>query len=181
MDIVEVVAEGVLGRFDYKISMGGGGDYSPTGRMRVLYAPNGRGKTNMLNALANLLSPSQESLISLCDAPVRLLSVSLADHSTISMEKSDPFDGNYLLQVQEAAADPITAQGEQESVARRPYFRVFRDNPELERASSAIKRLHPGAIWIGADRLNPSSEEDQDVRYARRQMERPVTPRCCGS
>lgn len=177
MEIEEVVAEGILGRFNYRIAMGESEGYSSDGRMRILYAPNGRGKTNMLSALANLLSPGPDTLIALFDAPVRSLCVRLVDQSTIMLEKSDPFDGNYTLSVSDVRAEPIVARVEQENVVRRSYFRILRDNPELERASSAIASLHPGAIWIGADRLNPAFEEDPDDRFTRRQAERAMGSR----
>ncbi|RCS67488.1 ATP-binding protein [Brachybacterium alimentarium] len=177
MEIIEVVAEGVLDRYSYRIGLGEKDEYSADGRMRVLYAPNGRGKTNMLNALANLLSPSREAFAALCDSPLRALKVVLTDQSTITFRKVDPFDGSYDLEIHDINNDPVHAHVDQEVIARRPQFRMFRDNPELERASSLIKSLHPGAIWIGADRLNPQADEEVDDRYMRRPAERATGPR----
>lgn len=178
MEITAVVAEGVLDRFNYSITMGEQEDCSPDGRMRVIYAPNGRGKTNMLSALSSLLSPSYESFSSLCDSPLNSLRVQLTNGSEIRFNKKDPFDVNYSLEVYDAdGGGTVSAQVEQEVLARRPYFRIFRDNPELGKVGNAIERLHPGAIWIGADRLNPRSDEEIDDRYPRRQVDRSAAQR----
>lgn len=172
MEITKVTAEGVLGRYDYAIAMGDASGYALDGRMRVLYAPNGRGKTNMLKALSNLLSPSPDSLLALCDAPLRFLSVELAGQSSISIRKADPFDTYYELEVRHGNGQVIVAEAEQEAFSRRSPARFYHDNPKLADASRMIRELHPGAIWIGADRLNPVSGDDIDDSLTRRNVER---------
>lgn len=177
MEISEVVAIGVLDRFNYNVPMGDGEGYSSSDRMRVMYAPNGRGKTNMLSALGNLLSATPEAFVALSEAPLKKLDVNFAGGARVAFRKAEVFEPTYELEVIDGEGEQVTATVEPDGLARRPAHRVYRDNPDLKRVRDAINSLHPGAIWIGADRLNPASSEDIDDRYPRRLGERYSTAR----
>lgn len=168
--ITKIVAREVVGRFDYELTMGEEENYSEAGRMRVMYAPNGRGKTNFLRTVGRLLSPNPASFYALAEAPVGCVEIQFSNGAQISFTKTEAFAESYMLIFEDAedSSRSVETTFSVDEFPRRATFRLFRENPKLQLFMARVRELHPGAAWIGADRLVPKLDERQTLANNRR-------------
>ncbi|UYB36360.1 ATP-binding protein [Arthrobacter koreensis] len=159
--ITKIEAQGVLGEFSYVV------EYPTTSgpdRMRLIYAPNGRGKTNFLRAVSAALTPTPESLASLVEIPFASLRLDFANGGRIVINRDSNTVGPFT------ASASAGINGEEFSVTVDPaelggrmYRRVWENRADFYNYSQAVGELSPGAIFIGDDRLVPVlSDENVD-------------------
>lgn len=159
-EITAITARGVLNDFDYSITFESASD---SDRMRVIYAPNGRGKTNLLRGVNFLLTPSVDALQALIDVPVRALSVSFASGATISMEKETAFAGSFTVAVAQGGAEaPLRITVDPTDFAGRLYKRAWAERADYAEYVETVRGVTRGAILIGDDRLSPHTAEVRD-------------------
>ncbi|CAI7624671.1 unnamed protein product [Penicillium discolor] len=90
--ISSIRADRVLGEFGYEVEFPGSSDNN---RMRLIYAPNGRGKTNFLRAIHAALTASPEALQALIEIPLARLEITFADGGSILVERAQHLVGSY--------------------------------------------------------------------------------------
>lgn len=156
-DIARIVAKDVLGEFKYEVVFGGGPE-----RMRVIYAPNGRGKTNFLRAVSYALTPTLESLQALIEIPIRVLEIDFESGASLKIERKDAFSPSYASTARppEADARPAQITVEPADFAGRLYRRVWDDRHEYTRYQELVGSFSGGSILMGDERL--ASAEDKD-------------------
>lgn len=165
-NVVRIQAEGVLDEFSYDVEFAGAGD---SGRMRVVYAPNGRGKTNFLRAVSYLLIPSIESLQALVEVPVRRMVIELEGGGSIGLERKTAFAGSYTLTARRTndAVEPAAVLSiDPSDFAGRLYRRVWDEREDFSKYLSAVSEMSTSATLIGDDRLAPIPEDPRDTPRA---------------
>lgn len=157
-NVSRIRAEGVLDEFSYDIRYGGSDD---GGRIRVIYAPNGRGKTNFIKAVSYLLTPSLESLQALIEVPIRRLTVEFEGGGSVGIDRQAAFAGSFT-----ATANLPGETNEEHSLVIEPsdfagrlYRRVWDERQDFNRYVEAATALTTGAALIGDDRLALSVDE----------------------
>lgn len=157
-DIARITATDVLGEFKYDVTFGEGPD-----RMRVIYAPNGRGKTNLLRAVSLALTPALDSLQALIDIPIRLLEIEFKSGASLRIERKDAFSPTYVSTAQPPPGDdrpPATLTVEPADFAGRVYRRVWDERDEYTRYQMLVTAFSGGSSLVGDDRL---AAEDRDT------------------
>lgn len=165
-DVARITATDVLGEFKYDVAFGEGPD-----RMRVIYAPNGRGKTNFLRAVSLALVPTLDSLQALIEIPIKLLVIEFKSGASLRIERRDAFSPTYTSTVQSPAeSDVLTASVtvEPADFAGRLYRRVWDERDEYTRYQNLVSSISGGSSLMGDDRL-AASEDARDAT-------RPGTP-----
>jgi len=155
--IARIQADGILGEFDYEVGYPG----DDQERMRLIYAPNGRGKTNFLKAVSAALTPSSEAMQVLLDAPFRRLEIEFRDGASILVEREDELIGKLTAAVRtvedepwyEVTIDPV-------DFGPRFFRRAWEGRPDLTNYARRVQQVSPGSVFIGDDRLAPSPPDD---------------------
>lgn len=190
--IVRIEASGVLNEFDYCITFD---DEVGEGRLAVIYAENGRGKTNLLRAISFLLTPTMENIETLIEVPVQHIAIQFASGGVISMVREDAFRGSLRLKVSsipsvvfqddESSAEMFGLEEEAELIEReftveasdfagRLYRRALEDRREFLEYMNLAARQSSGALFIGDTRLAvPVGEEVSSESIGRSISRRP--------
>jgi predicted ATPase len=158
--IEAITSNSVLGEFRYEI------DFRSTshdsGRVVVIYAENGMGKTNFLKAVRHLLTPRLESLQVLAELFVDDLCVRLADGTRIELSPSDEPDALFECAIYfPESPDSRNAVG----ATIRPDdvdVRAFRRASPRNSVASYLQHLEAVVnpiIFVGDDRLVHSGED----------------------
>lgn len=146
-EIRSIEAHGVLGEFSYVVEY-------PTrvdpDRMRLIYAPNGRGKTNFLRAVSAALTPTPDSLQSLIEIPFARLTIAFANGGLISIDRDEDVVGQFTASAsvgtnEEAfsiSVDPTELSG-------RMYRRIWDTRADFSSYSDAVAQLSPGQYLLG--------------------------------
>lgn len=156
--ITAIRASGILGEYDYSVSFPSVDD---AGRMRLIYAPNGRGKTNFLRAVTAALTPIPDSFQALVEIPFTKLTIDFANGGSISLSRNDLDVGEFT-----AIATPESGEGAAEIVvdpsefSARVYRRMWETRRDLSTYSDTVVSLSPGAVFIGDDRLVSATADD---------------------
>lgn len=158
--VARIRAEGVLGEFAYDIRFGAEAD---AGRMRVIYAPNGRGKTNLLRAVNLVLTPSLDSLQALVESPILSLAVDLASGASICVQRESAFDGRYTATFRSELSDEVSISVDPADFAGRLYRRVWDERSDYTRYAALVSGATKGSVLIGDDRLAPGLEDVREV------------------
>lgn len=177
--ITQICADGVLGEFDYNITFS---PDEPDARLRLVYAENGRGKTNLLRGTSLLLNPSPEAIEELFEIAIADLSIKFSDGSIIRMKRDDVFGGDIELSVILATLpnepnidalfpthNPITSHSIKISSSEftgRMYRRALLDRPDFSRFMEIASRITPKAVYIGDNRMAITSEDSDRGRDA---------------
>jgi hypothetical protein len=152
-EIRSIEARKVLGEFSYFVEYPTSVDPD---RMRLIYAPNGRGKTNFLRAVSAALTPTPESLQSLIEIPFARLNIAFTNGGSISIDRGDEVIGRYTASASfKANEDGFAIDVDPTEFSGRMYRRVWDARPDFSSYSEAVAQLSPGAIFIGDDRLAP--------------------------
>ncbi len=161
--ISSIRADRVLGEFGYEVEFPGSSDNN---RMRLIYAPNGRGKTNFLRAIHAALTASPEALQALIEIPLARLEITFADGGSILVERAQHLVGSYSAT---ATLHPneqgISINVDPADFAGRLYRRVLDEREDYSGYSELVSQLSTGAVFIGDDRLAPPTD---DVREGTR-------------
>ncbi len=162
--IREIEAEDVLGEFDYVVPFEGDSDAD---RMRIIYAPNGRGKTNFLRAVNLLLAPSPESFSALIEIPVRLMRITFISGGFIQLVRKQ-VSGSFAVSASLGAdSEPAALTVDPSDINARFLRRVWDERDDFTKYVEVVNELSSGAVFIGDDRLLLPSE-DQARPDARR-------------
>ncbi len=161
-DVSRIVARGVLGEFSYDVAFGDGPN-----RMRVIYAPNGRGKTNFLRAVNLALNPALDSLQALIEIPIAQLEINFSSGATLEISRRDAFSPTYS-----STANPppntdsvgATITVEPADFAGRLYRRVWDERDEYAHYHQLVSSFSGGSSLMGDDRLANSDEKDAPSR-----------------
>lgn len=160
-DIVAISGLGVLDEFDYRIHFGTSG---ATERMQVIYAPNGRGKTNFLRGVSLLLTPSIDALQALIDVPVRGLQIEFGSGATVSLSRESAFAGGFdVAATGPEIVDSVTISIDPADFAGRIYRRVWAERADFVAYVDIVTGLTRGAVLIGDDRLSTLVSEGRDT------------------
>lgn len=159
--IASITAEGVLNEFSYAVPFDANAD---TGRMRVIYAPNGRGKTNFLRAVSALLTPSLESLQALIEIPIRKLQIDFEGGGSLGLERRDAFEGRFSVRAtpSESANLKVELSIDPSDFAGRLYRRVWDEREDYAKYVSLAQKLSPSATLISDDRLSPVLDDTRE-------------------
>ncbi|QZQ55576.1 ATP-binding protein [Curtobacterium sp. TC1] len=155
-DVLTIDALGVLDEFDYQLSFREAAE-----RIRIVYAPNGRGKTNFIKAVNFLLTPSIESLQALIEIPIRNLHITFKSGGAIWLQRASAFDGGFTIGASRTAdAEDISLEVDPSDFAGRLYRRVWSDRQDFGRFVELTTSMTNGAVLIGDDRLAPIGGEE---------------------
>lgn len=177
--IRSIKADGVLNDFGYFVEFASASDDD---RMRLIYAPNGRGKTNFLKAVSAVVQPSPESLQSLIEIPLAQLNIEFAAGGSIAVTRKKGVTGAFAATVRTPdARTPCRITVDPTDFAGRLYRRVWDDRDDYNAYATAVSRLSSGAIFIGDDRLAPPSDDAREAgrvespNYPARRRQRTVS------
>lgn len=152
--IHSIESQTVLGEFSYEVDF----DYTSheSGRVVVIYAENGMGKTNFLKTVHHLLSPRLESLQALADLFVDDMKITLRNGATVSLLKpSEPdalFGCRIDLHESPSGGNPTELSVRQEDIDARA-FRRSSPRPDVAKYLSGLRELVNPTIFVGDDRL----------------------------
>ena len=154
--VSSIVATGVLGQFDYHVSY----DSDESERLKLIYAPNGRGKTNFLKATENLLDQSFEALHQLTEAPLSGLTIEFDSGAYLSMQRDDAFAYPYTM----TASMPGLGEGPVNLTIDPSYFtgrasqQVLEGREDFLQFRNVVESILRPALMIGDDRLSSRSD-----------------------
>jgi ABC-type lipoprotein export system ATPase subunit len=157
--VSKISAEGVLGEYAYDV------EFDDSDRMRVIYAPNGRGKTNFLRAINLLLQPSPDSLQALIDIPVRLLTIEFSSGAAVALSRGTAFGGAFVASAwsgtqEEPVIDVAVEPGDFSS---RYYRRAWDERQDYLAWARSVEGFSTGAVLIGDDRLSLSVDDLREM------------------
>lgn len=162
--IASISARGVLGEFDYDLAFEGTDDGR---RMKVVYAPNGMGKTNFLRAVNHLLTPGSDSMIALVDIPVRSLRITFQSESLIELRRESSESGTFRLEVTEGG-ETVGVTVDPTELGSPIFRRIMRERSDFATYSAALNRVTCLAEFIGDDRLAiAATESDPNSSFDR--------------
>lgn len=156
--IEKIQATEVLGEYDYSFEFRGAEDDVISERVRVIYAQNGSGKTNLLRAVYHILTPEVDSLQSLIDIPMKSLQVTFRSGVCIRMDRSDWRDGSFGLEVTvppegyEGMARPCRLAVDPGDFGSRMYKRVLAKRADYEDYLNNLQLVQSHTIFVGDDR-----------------------------
>lgn len=154
--INSVDAIGVLGEFDYSFSFEETLEFD---RLRLIYAPNGRGKTNFLRAVDALISQSPESLQSLVEIPFLEISVEFFGGQKVQARRESPIAGAFTAKI--AVGDECREfEVDPEDFDSRNYRRVWTRREDYILYSQISSNISSKSLYIGDDRLLPIIPDD---------------------
>lgn len=154
-DLDRITATGVLGEFDYDIAY----PHDENHRLRLVYAENGRGKTNLLRAVGHLLTPSVDSLQSLIEIPIHRLRIDFRGGSYLEMVRQDLLSGSFVA-VAGDGEETFSIEVDPADFAGRLHRRVWDERTDYQNYLSAARAMSRGAVFIGDDRLSPLDERE---------------------
>lgn len=159
--IQSIEAQGILGEFSYLVDYPAGGDAD---RLRLIYAPNGRGKTNFLRAVSAALTPTLESLQTLIEIPFVRLHITFSGGASILIDRGDKVVGQFKATAfTEPDAEGLAVDVDPVEFGARVYRRMLDTRQDFADYSKAVLLLSPGAVFIGDDRLSfQASDEPRD-------------------
>lgn len=167
-EVVAIYGYKLLGEFDYRV------EYERTGeddRIRVIYAPNGWGKTNFLRAVDALLNSTPESLQSLIDIPFGEISVQFSNGGSIQARREHDLIGTITLSLTPRRGDPsISIPLDPNEMNPRALRRIWQTDTEFLAFSETIERISPGSVYIGDDRLVDNEETRENSRLPNSQF-----------
>lgn len=163
--IRNIVSDGVLGEFGYSVSFDALN--APRGRVKVIYAENGMGKTNFLKAVHHLLNPRLEGLQALAEIFVNDLSITLNSGVTVSLGRSENLDALYFCSIEYPNNEArtvvdITQEDIDARASRAPIVR-----PRLRSYLEELATLVSPTIFIGDDRVVHASADWPSTRSRR--------------
>ncbi|KAA8816490.1 ATP-binding protein [Bifidobacterium callitrichos] len=160
--IKKIIAKGVLNEFDYEI------DYwtpidskteTEDSVVKVIYAENGCGKTNLLKSISILLNcpiPENRSMImyarALLQIPIRILQIEFDEGDKVVYNKEDAFDDHCSFGI-----GSTIVQLEAESLRA---IRFSKRKAELLTVCEQLKERTSGIVYLGADRLSGGKDFD---------------------
>jgi energy-coupling factor transporter ATP-binding protein EcfA2 len=161
-DISRVRAEGVLDEFNYDIEFGGPTD---EGRLRVIYAPNGRGKTNLLRAINLAMNSSLDALQAQVEVPIRRLRIEFTTGGSIEVTRESAFSSSFRITASDGDTDDEHSEALDVSpsdFAGRLFRRAWTERPEYVRFVTLLDDISFESVLIGDDRLVAVPDEDRD-------------------
>ena len=161
--VAHIQAEGVLAEFGYDVRFGAPDD---AGRMRVIYAPNGRGKTNFLRAVNFTLNPSLDSLQALVEIPIKTLVIEFLSGATVTVTRESAFDGSFTATATDEEGSEVSVGVDPADFAGRLYRRAWDERSDYTRYSRMVAGFTRGGVLIGDDRLAPSIDDLREVARA---------------
>jgi energy-coupling factor transporter ATP-binding protein EcfA2 len=157
-----IQAAGVLAAFDYDITFDNDPD---SARMRLIYAPNGRGKTNFLRAVNFALNPTPDALQALVEIPIKNLQVDFSPGSYIALDRETAFTGSFTISVSTDEGS-ASVHVDPSDFAGRLYRRVWGERDDYAEFEQLVSNVSPGGVLIGDDRLAPLLDESRDLPRA---------------
>lgn len=151
-------ATGVLAEFDYEVEFD---DQPDSARMRLIYAPNGRGKTNFLRAVTFALNPTPDALQMLIETPIKALHITFASDAEIAIERESAFTGSFTVSVATGEGSSII-RVDPNDFAGRFYRRVWGERNDYAEFEHLVSSVSPGAVLVGDDRLAPLFDDPRD-------------------
>ena len=94
--VTEINAKGLLGEFDYQIPFYHGNE----GRMQVIYAENGRGKTSLLRAINCIVSTNIDSIQELAEIPFLEIEMKYDNGAKIRASRKDDVLGELSVTIE---------------------------------------------------------------------------------
>jgi energy-coupling factor transporter ATP-binding protein EcfA2 len=91
--VKKITVEKLFGKFNYDLNLDNGYDVS------ILIAPNGCGKTTILNFLSFILDPSAEAFAKICDIPFIRYSCVLSNNTCLELYKGNLDDARIFFSV----------------------------------------------------------------------------------
>lgn len=141
---------GVLGQFSYTINY----DEGTPGLLRLIYAPNGRGKTNFLRSVAAILTGDVDSLEAIIEIPIQGVRIEFEGGGCISFEREGNLIGNYVASVlPKESGEWVKLEVEPSELDTRLSRRMWEKHQNYIDFKEAIDSLSPGALFISANRL----------------------------
>ncbi|WP_249521259.1 AAA family ATPase [Microbacterium sp. ER1] len=135
--------------------------------MRLIYAPNGRGKTNFLRAVHAALTASPDALQALIEIPLRRLEITFVGGGSILIERAQHLVGSFAASARLRADEaPITIKMDPADFAGRLYRRVLDEREDYSGYSDVVSQLSTGAVFIGDDRLAAPVDEGRETARA---------------
>ncbi|MCT9872004.1 ATP-binding protein [Paenarthrobacter aurescens] len=155
--IERVEASGVLGDYDYSFDFRETNRDPHSDRVRVIYARNGSGKTNLLRAVYHLLTPDIDSLQALIDIPISKLRVLFRSGATITLSRAGSLDGPYSVEISQPQGEsdkdlPNKLVVEPSDFGSRVYRRVLLARADYDSYLVGLHRLQGHTIFVGDDR-----------------------------
>jgi len=141
--VSEINAKGVLGEFDYRIPFYDNNE----GRMQVIYAENGRGKTSLLKAINCIMSTNIDLLQELTEIPFLRIEVKYNNGTIIRASRKDDVLGELSIII-ETASEEV-----QELIAETGSFRAKLTLKGFRSYQETLFEYSPGSFFLGADRL----------------------------
>ncbi|MDR2256482.1 MAG: ATP-binding protein [Arthrobacter sp.] len=163
--IHSIKAKRVLGEFTYEIAFS---SEPEDGRMRLIYAPNGRGKTNLLRAINAALSASTDALQTLIEIPFAELTVKFVSGGTISITRENDIIGSFKASAFSPMQEQIDIDVNSADFAGRLYRRALSERENFTAYIKLVADLSPGAVFIGDDRLASEFDESPQATQADR-------------
>ncbi|WP_084499967.1 AAA family ATPase [Brevibacterium album] len=162
-----ISADGVLGEFsyDFKFTNNSGNN----SRMKVLYAENGRGKTNLLNAIAALLAGTPDDLQDLIEVPISRLAIEFENGGYIEMLRKESTVGSFEMRIspsEEQSEGGISVYVDASDFPGRLYRRIWEEKKEYVKFRSELERLSLAPVYIGDDRISTTFEEKAEYGRA---------------
>lgn len=160
-EIRTISGTAILGEFDYRIAYSTSADDS---RMRLIYAPNGRGKTNFLRAVDATINSTPESLQDLMDIPFQSLTVTFADASEISIMRERMLTGAFTACATVGESD-ISATIAVDPTAGPSRFlrRLWETKEEFTNYSKVVEQISSGSTYIGDARLTAPTDDTREA------------------
>ena len=141
--ITEINAKGLLGEFDYQIPFYHGNE----GRMQVIYAENGRGKTSLLRAINCIISTYIDSIQELAEIPFLEIEMKYDNGAKIRVSRKDDVLGELSATIE------VEGEETQELTVETGSFRPKVSLQELRTYRETLFKYSPGSFFLGADRL----------------------------
>lgn len=165
--ILSIESTTVLGEFSYKVDFDTASHWS--GRVVVIYAENGMGKTNFLKTVHHLLSPRLESLQALADLFVDDMTITLRNSAKISLLKASDADTLFECRIDyptTASKDANHLIVRQEDIDARA-FRRSTPRPDVARYLNELGNLVNPTVLVGDDRLIYAPVDNSSLRRVR--------------
>ena len=141
--VTEINAKGLLGEFDYQIPFYHGNE----GRMQVIYAENGRGKTSLLRAINCIVSTNIDSIQELAEIPFLEIEMKYDNGAKIRASRKDDVLGELSVTIE------VEGEETQELTVETGSFRTKVSIKGLRTYQETLFKYSPGSFFLGADRL----------------------------
>jgi len=175
-----IQARGVLGEFNYLIDFTAEFPHPANDRVKIIYAENGRGKTNLLRAVYYLLHANAESLQALIEIPIRDLKIEFVNGSFLKLARATDLDGAFTTTVSCPApgggtiSEELTLAIDPTDFGSRMYKRVLSNKDNYLDYIERVQSLSRSTVFVGDDRRVLSSADDVEASTRPSAWERDV-------